>query len=86
MEDFVISQMQQNKEFMNQNVHTNELIKQLEKKVNVMATHNKMLKNQISQVAHQHAVMLPQLEFFLASHNPTQRDTLMSSHYTVVRN
>ena len=40
---------------MNQNVHTNELIKQLAHKVDSMATHNKMLETQISQVAQQQA-------------------------------
>jgi len=39
-----LAQTQQNKEFMNQNVHTNELIKQLAHKVDSMATHNKMLE------------------------------------------
>ena len=55
MENFVLAQTQQNKEFMNQNIHTNELIKQLATKVDVMATHNKMLEMQISQVAQQQA-------------------------------
>jgi len=55
MENFVLAQTQQNKEFMNQNVHTNELIKQLANKVDVMATHNKLLEMQISQVAQHQA-------------------------------
>ncbi|XP_039687866.1 uncharacterized protein [Medicago truncatula] len=55
MENFVLTQTQQNKEFMNQNVHTNELIKQLAHKVDSMATHNKMLETQVSQVAQQQA-------------------------------
>ncbi len=60
MENFVLAQTQQNKEFMNQNIHTNELIKQLANKVDVMATHNKMLEMQISQVAqHQVATAAP---------------------------
>ncbi|XP_058749140.1 uncharacterized protein LOC131622107 [Vicia villosa] len=44
-----------NKDFLNQNVHTNEQIKQLETKVDALATHNKMLETQISQVAQQQA-------------------------------
>lgn len=36
---------------MNQNVHTNELIKQLANKMDAMATYNKILETQISQVA-----------------------------------
>lgn len=55
MESFIASQMQQNKEFMNQNIHTNELVKQLANKVEAMSTHNKMLKTQISQVVQQQA-------------------------------
>lgn len=51
MENFIVTQTQQNKELMNQNVHTNELVKQLAKKVDAMAAHNKMLETQISQVA-----------------------------------
>lgn len=51
MENFVASQTQQNKEFMNQNVHTSKLVKQLATKVDALDTHNKMLETQISQVA-----------------------------------
>ena len=53
MENFVMSQSQQNKEFLNQNIHTNEMIKQLASKVDTLATHNKMLETQIAQVAQQ---------------------------------
>ncbi|XP_058761643.1 uncharacterized protein LOC131635058 [Vicia villosa] len=53
MENFVATQTQQNKEFMNQNIHTSELVKQLATKVDALATHNKMLETQISQVAQQ---------------------------------
>ncbi|KAK2393252.1 hypothetical protein QL285_055218 [Trifolium repens] len=55
MENFILAQTQQNKEFINQNIHTNELIKQLANKFDAMATHNKMLETQISQVAQQQA-------------------------------
>lgn len=55
MKNFVASQTQQNKEFMNQNIHNNELVKQLANKANALATHNKMLETQISQVAQQEA-------------------------------
>ncbi|XP_058750988.1 uncharacterized protein LOC131624001 [Vicia villosa] len=55
MENFIATQTQTNKDFLNQNVHTNEQIKQLETKVDALATHNKMLKTQISQVAQQQA-------------------------------
>ncbi|XP_050895128.1 uncharacterized protein LOC127101721 [Lathyrus oleraceus] len=57
MENFINAQAQQNKEFANQNAHTSELMKQLSNKFDVMATHNKMLKTQISQVAQQQAAV-----------------------------
>lgn len=57
MENFINAQAQQNKEFANQNAHTSELMKQLSNKFDVMATHNKMLETQISQVAQQQAVV-----------------------------
>ncbi|XP_058764753.1 uncharacterized protein LOC131638223 [Vicia villosa] len=55
MENFIATQTQTNKDFINQNVHTNEQIKQLATKVDALATHNKMLETQISQVAQQQA-------------------------------
>ena len=51
MENFILAQSHQNKDFLNQNSHTNELIKQLTNKVVDMATHNKMLETPISQMA-----------------------------------
>lgn len=53
MENFIMSQTQENKEFMNQNLHTDDLIKQLANKVDAMATNNKMLETQITEVAQQ---------------------------------
>ena len=50
MENFIANQAQQNKEFLNQNVHTGEQLKLLANKVDALATHNKMLETQISQV------------------------------------
>jgi hypothetical protein len=44
MENFIASQQQTNKDFLNQNVHTGEQIKQLASKVDALATHNKMLE------------------------------------------
>ncbi|XP_058785071.1 uncharacterized protein LOC131659980 [Vicia villosa] len=55
MENFIATQTQTNKDFIIQNVHTNEQIKQLATKVDALATHNKMLETQISQVAQQQA-------------------------------
>ena len=55
MENFIATQAQTNKEFLNQNIHTSEQIKQLVNKVDALATHNKMLETQISQVAQQQA-------------------------------
>ncbi|XP_058732590.1 uncharacterized protein LOC131604121 [Vicia villosa] len=53
MENFIATQTQTNKDLINKNVHTNEQIKQLATKVDSLATHNKMLETQISQVAQQ---------------------------------
>ena len=55
MENFIATQAQTNKDVQNQNIHTNEQIKQLANKIDALATHNKMLETQISQVAQQQA-------------------------------
>src|SRR4051812_11480585 len=55
MENFIASQQQTNKDFLNQNIHNSEQLKQLSNKVDALATHNKMLETQISQVAQQQA-------------------------------
>jgi hypothetical protein len=55
MENFIAVQTQTNKEVLNQNIHTSEQIKQLTRKLDILATHNKMLETQISQVAQQQA-------------------------------
>ncbi|CAJ2633397.1 unnamed protein product [Trifolium pratense] len=55
MENFIALQTQTNKEFLNQNIHTNEQIKQLTSRLDVLTTHNKMLETQIAQVAQQQA-------------------------------
>ncbi|XP_050895594.1 uncharacterized protein LOC127102238 [Lathyrus oleraceus] len=55
VESFITAQNQQNKEFMNQNIHINGLITQLGTKLDSVITHNKMLETQISQVAQQQA-------------------------------
>ena len=51
MDNFISAQTQQNKEFLNKNIHINELITQLGNKVDQIVTHNKMLESHISQVA-----------------------------------
>ena len=48
MENCIATQPQTKKEFLNQNIHTSEKIKQLVKKVDALATHNKMPETQIS--------------------------------------
>lgn len=48
MEIFIITQTQQNKDFKNQNIHINKVIRKLASKVNAMDTYNKMLETQIS--------------------------------------
>lgn len=49
---------------MNQNVHTNEFSKQLVNKVDVMVTHYKIIKTQISQVAQQQEVTIASVGVF----------------------
>ncbi|XP_050915766.1 uncharacterized protein LOC127130846 [Lathyrus oleraceus] len=44
MESFISAQTQQNKEFLNQDIHINELITQLGTKGDSIITHNKMLE------------------------------------------
>lgn len=53
MENFISAQTQQNKEFLNQDIHVNELFTQVGTKVDSIITHNKMLETQISQIAQQ---------------------------------
>ena len=55
IENFVATQAQQNKDFLNQNIHTSEQIKHLLNKVDTLATHNKMLEMKITQVDQQQA-------------------------------
>jgi hypothetical protein len=80
MENFILCQTQQNKEFMNQNtqlmnqnIHANELIKQLANKVEAIATHNKMLETQISQVAQQQAAIAPPAGTFPGQPQPNPK-------------
>lgn len=55
MENFISAQTQQKQEFLNQDIHINELITQIGTKVDSIITHNKMLETQISQIAQQQA-------------------------------
>lgn len=47
MENFVATQMSQNKDFKNQNIHISEVLRQLSTKVDGISTHSKMLETQI---------------------------------------
>lgn len=58
---------------MNQNVHTNKLVKQLENKVDAMAIHNKMLETQISQVAQQQATIVASAGTFPCQPQPNPK-------------
>ncbi|XP_058764209.1 uncharacterized protein LOC131637618 [Vicia villosa] len=51
IDTFIHNQTQQNKEFMNQHIHTNEIVTKLATKFDQMMTHTKMLETHISQVA-----------------------------------
>ncbi|XP_050916222.1 uncharacterized protein LOC127131341 [Lathyrus oleraceus] len=73
MEKFINTQAQQNKEFANQNAHTSELMKQLSNKFDVMATHNKMLETQISQVAQQQATIASPTRAFPGQSQPNPK-------------
>ncbi|XP_050909182.1 uncharacterized protein LOC127122952 [Lathyrus oleraceus] len=74
MEIFVASQTQQNKEFMNHNIHTSELVKQLATKVDALATHKKMLETQISQVAQQQATTAAPARTFPGQPQPNPKE------------
>ena len=56
-----------------ENFILNELIKQLAHKVDSMATHNKMLKTQISQVAQQQAATAAPAETFPGQPQPNPK-------------
>nr|XP_012573962.1 uncharacterized protein LOC101515058 [Cicer arietinum] len=53
LENFVFTKTKQNEEFKNQNKSINEALRQLASKLDSMATHNKMLETQITQVSQQ---------------------------------
>ncbi|XP_050897481.1 uncharacterized protein LOC127104339 [Lathyrus oleraceus] len=55
MKNFILAQTKQNKEFLNQDIHVNELMTQLGTKVDSIITHNKILETQTSQIAQQQA-------------------------------
>lgn len=51
MNNFLMKHTQQNEDFKNQNIHSNEVIRQFATKVDTMDTYSKLLETQISQVA-----------------------------------
>lgn len=51
MENFVMMQTRQHDEFRNQNLITNEELRQVTTNIDNVATHNKMFETQISQVS-----------------------------------
>lgn len=74
MENFIASQSQQNKEFLNQHTHTNELMRQLKAKVDTMATHHKMLETQVSQVAQQQSTSAAPTGSFSGQPQPNPKE------------
>lgn len=48
-----MAQAKKNEEFKNQNMHINEILRQLASKFDLMTIHNKILKTQISRVEKQ---------------------------------
>lgn len=59
---------------MNQNIHTNEMIKQLSNKVDFIATHNKILETQISQLAQQQAATTASSKIFPSQPQPNPKE------------
>ena len=77
MENFIATQAQTNKEFLNQNIHTSEQIKQLVNKVDALATHNKMLETQFHKWPNNKHLLLHLLVHFQVNLNRIQKDMLM---------
>ncbi|XP_050888980.1 uncharacterized protein LOC127094161 [Lathyrus oleraceus] len=73
IENFMNAQFQRNKDFANQNAQMSELMKQMSSKLYVMATHNKMLETQISQVALQQAVIAAPSRVFPSQPQPNPK-------------
>ncbi|CAJ2663009.1 unnamed protein product [Trifolium pratense] len=73
MENFIAIQTQTNKEVLNQNIHTNEKIKQLTSNLANLATHNKMLETQIAQVAQKQASTAAPTGIFPGQPEPNPR-------------
>lgn len=58
---------------MNQNVHTNELVKQLANKVEAISTRKKMLETKISQVAQQQEAITGTADTFPGQPQPNPK-------------
>ncbi|XP_045831180.1 uncharacterized protein LOC123922508 [Trifolium pratense] len=71
--------------FLNQNIHTNELVKQLSNKVDALATHNKMLETQISQVAQQQAALAAPAGTFPGQPEPNPKGHANALHAVTTR-
>jgi hypothetical protein len=71
--------------FLNQNIHTNELVKQLATKVEALATHNKMLETQISQVAQQQAALAAPAGTFPGQPEPNPKGHANALHAITTR-
>jgi len=73
MENYVINQSKQIQELKNQIGYMNDSLFKLTSKVDSIATHNKMLETQISQVANKWLLPLKPLESFWAKRKPTPK-------------
>ncbi|CAJ2679749.1 unnamed protein product [Trifolium pratense] len=71
--------------FLNQNIHTNELVKQLATKVDALATHNKMLETHISQVAQQQATIAAPAGTFPGKPEPNPKGHANVIHAIITR-
>ncbi|CAJ2672608.1 uncharacterized protein LOC123895703 [Trifolium pratense] len=70
---------------LNQNAQTNELVKQLSTKIDALATHNKMLETQISQVAQQQAAMAAPAGTFPRQPEPNPKGHANAIHAIITR-
>ncbi|XP_045804300.1 uncharacterized protein LOC123897629 [Trifolium pratense] len=73
IENFIAIQTQTNKEVLNQNIHTNEQIKQLTSRLDVLTTHTRMLETQIAQVAQKQASTAAPAGIFPGQPEPNPR-------------
>lgn len=83
MENFITTQTQQNKEFMNQNVHTNELVKQLGTRLMPWLPTIRCLRPKYLKYPNNKCLLLLLLTHFQTILNPIRKAMLTPSHCEV---